>query len=817
MFQTNEIDEKWAEHLADDNIRSLTLVGERRAGLSTACDEIVRAAFQRRGTVTPVIIQIDAQGLPSPQDESAGARQTTSRRFIEILAQLTTAAFPGVSSEVPPVADPGERLAWTLARAQRGGRPPLLVIDHFEYLMSRLDTYAWEILRSLVDQRKLQLLLLSRFIIREVDPLTGSRLFGVVPSMFILRPLPPPDRQQLAAEVLLQNGVATNEAVVAYIADLGGGWRWLTTELARIVAQYSSQLPAVTRATVDQAIGASRARVRDLLQLIAGWIAPERELDPILAMEMEREAAASFELLFAPTGLKTPLDPHQQRLQRLGHIEIMDNVFRFSSSLMRSLVLVRWRELRAAGAAIPANYAPWCEADELLRRWLRAHVPAASVAQLVADAGFADAVSVHDTARIWWGQIAGQDPLDELTADALIVVLRRAGFADAWCGRHDESLTQVGRARGTQLHAKSASLWGMNRRNQEEERLHALMGEIPRPASSPVKHRASPRKVVRWLHISDLHLGREQKPGEDYVLRTFLDSLQADMQADEHIRLGPPPDLVFFTGDLANRGTDEDYSRATELFDSILRILGLERRHLFLVPGNHDVHRPDTSYLIRDFDEDDLHKHFNDARWRRLYSERLGSFDRFVASYYAAVPERLQLTPLGFPRPQRVNLVGASLLLHLLNPLLSGGLDDDRGKLLLGLIARRAEFCEAEPADLTIALMHHPPDWLCPSDEQRFNQIIGTNVDFLLGGHVHRGEVRKTISTFGNLCELRAGALFQGDRWENTAQFAEFDIDTRELQVFPIKYNREGNRWVRDTRYGQYPSYTHREILKRRR
>jgi predicted MPP superfamily phosphohydrolase len=307
------------------------------------------------------------------------------------------------------------------------------------------------------------------------------------------------------------------------------------------------------------------------------------------------------------------------------------------------------------------------------------------------------------------------------------------------------------------------------------------------------------------------------KAGEDFVLRSFLNELRRDAGRNPDARLGPRPDLVFFTGDLANQGRSEEYARAAPLLDELLGILSLGRRQLFLVPGNHDVYRPYTKYLQRDYQNDDsIHEVIRDKRWQRLYRERLGGFDEFVRSYFAEVPERLEVTELGFPAPQVVEVAGNSLLIHLLDPLLGSAGDDDKGKLLLGLIARRAEFVDCPQAALRLALMHHPPDWLCVPDADHFAKHVGEHIDLLLGGHVHKGEFKRTISTRGSMCELRAGALFQGHDYENTAQFAEFDFDTRELLVFPVEYKRDRDRWVRDARFGEHPAYTHREVLPAR-
>ena len=101
-----------------------------------------------------------------------------------------------------------------------------------------------------------------------------------------------------------------------------------------------------------------------------------------------------------------------------------------------------------------------------------------------------------------------------------------------------------------------------------------------------------------WLHLSDLHAGMRD---EEY----FFPSVRKDLFADlEHLlnKTGQV-DLVLFTGDLAYRGSQEDYAKAEKILNRLCqglkKISGNEPR-LAVVPGNHDLERPnDTNELAR--------------------------------------------------------------------------------------------------------------------------------------------------------------------------------------------------------------------------
>lgn len=93
-----------------------------------------------------------------------------------------------------------------------------------------------------------------------------------------------------------------------------------------------------------------------------------------------------------------------------------------------------------------------------------------------------------------------------------------------------------------------------------------------------------------WLHLTDLHLGMKGQPHLwPNVRGAFFDNL-----AELHKRCGPW-DVVLFTGDLVQKGSQEEFQRLdAEVFGPLWeRLNGLGSRPILLgVPGNHDLVRP---------------------------------------------------------------------------------------------------------------------------------------------------------------------------------------------------------------------------------
>src|SRR2546426_4288173 len=90
---------------------------------------------------------------------------------------------------------------------------------------------------------------------------------------------------------------------------------------------------------------------------------------------------------------------------------------------------------------------------------------------------------------------------------------------------------------------------------------------------------------VTWLHISDFHIRGGDPYDRDVVLRTLIKS------ANKFRERGRAPDLIFATGDIAYSGKPDQYELATRFFDDLLKATGLQRRNLYVIPGNHDADR----------------------------------------------------------------------------------------------------------------------------------------------------------------------------------------------------------------------------------
>lgn len=289
---------------------------------------------------------------------------------------------------------------------------------------------------------------------------------------------------------------------------------------------------------------------------------------------------------------------------------------------------------------------------------------------------------------------------------------------------------------------------------------------------------------VTWVHVSDLHAGQPGEPGrwgqaQDLVLRD-LEAMQSELG---------PPDAIFFTGDLAFAGTAEDYRLVDGRIDTLLSMFK-EPPPLVVVPGNHDLLRPDGNEVALPY----FHELTQSARRRELgvvdSSAQLflrtlfQNFDswwrsRILADWQKRGLEFVEgLYPGDFalrllPDAAPFGVVGLnSALVHF-----DGRRAGDLVVLQEQMSQRSFElssWLKQQPANLV--LMHHPVDWLDSLARKAFLSDIYSLPDTsplvaCLHGHMHETASMSVSGSSGLQRQyLQAASLFGLEYWGTQAE-----------------------------------------------
>src|SRR6266852_825614 len=230
-----------------------------------------------------------------------------------------------------------------------------------------------------------------------------------------------------------------------------------------------------------------------------------------------------------------------------------------------------------------------------------------------------------------------------------------------------------------------------------------------------------------WLHVSDFHFRGGDPYDRDVVLRALVKSVRAYRDG------GRRPDLVFATGDIAHSGQDNEYEAATAFFDALMEAAGVERRHLFVIPGNHDVNRDQGVGLARTLgSREEADRYFKPTSGKVHITQKQRAFVQWYNCYFKGIrtlPEDSTCGPV-----EAVEVGGLKIGILPINSALFCQDDHDHNTLWVGrrCLDNALEKLGTLGTSLNVALVHHPLDWLSDIESSKIEAALASKVDFIL-------------------------------------------------------------------------------------
>lgn len=187
-------------------------------------------------------------------------------------------------------------------------------------------------------------------------------------------------------------------------------------------------------------------------------------------------------------------------------------------------------------------------------------------------------------------------------------------------------------------------------------------------------------KKIRWLHLSDIHLNQ-----------SGVDTRRMRLHLLEYLKSRDIVcDYIFFTGDLRYAPAGDFAEDTIAFLEALCQAVGTDKRHLFVVPGNHDIDR--------------------NCRERRNAIERISS----EHGYYHPSDGRIQNEDLA-----EISL-GKKQYIRLMEQLFSG----NEQRLTWYRDSEKPHFC-VETEDFNIL---HIDSTLTYSENRERDLIVGTNL-----------------------------------------------------------------------------------------
>jgi predicted phosphodiesterase len=297
------------------------------------------------------------------------------------------------------------------------------------------------------------------------------------------------------------------------------------------------------------------------------------------------------------------------------------------------------------------------------------------------------------------------------------------------------------------------------------------------------------------VHLGDLHI----RNADDHVL------MRGDqvVTAVRSLRVDPSACLVVVPGDVAFSGKADQYRFAHGFFSELLVRLEQEypgiKPEIAFVAGNHDCDMALASDIRKAGQIHNLLEMIEvGGAFVREYLAVQDAFFEFTATFgqvQEASKDRL-LTRRTFVTGRR-HTVGVTCY----NTAWLSENPESPGKLYFP----PALHCATEEltADVEIAVLHHPYNWLQPDSARVFRDALAIRADVILTGHEHQPETYALQRTSG-VVEFVAGQAM-ADARANTNGFNVITIDIAE------------QRWAVHTMVWNGASYTpsERETLQR--
>jgi serine/threonine protein kinase/AAA+ superfamily predicted ATPase/predicted MPP superfamily phosphohydrolase len=312
-------------------------------------------------------------------------------------------------------------------------------------------------------------------------------------------------------------------------------------------------------------------------------------------------------------------------------------------------------------------------------------------------------------------------------------------------------------------------------------------------------------REITWMHISDLHFRETTKEDAKIVFQSLLEDL-AEIQKpiEQGGRYGLKPDFIFVSGDIAFSSQPTQYQLAIDFFDDLLGKAGLEKKFLFMVPGNHDV---DRSVVLADYvnkkldDHAAVRKALTDPQDRKGYMGRFHNFFDFTTHYLG---KEAAFSEENYYRVETRHFKGVDISVLCLNSAWRSYDDGDRANLLVGehqvRQALQKSKADASPDALRIALMHHPFEWLAEKDQEFCSTVLHDECSFILHGHLHKSGMSNSLS-FGNwVTNIAGGACYESIDYTNRYNYVKLDLETGKGNIFLRVFSKEGmGFWTQDS------------------
>lgn len=275
------------------------------------------------------------------------------------------------------------------------------------------------------------------------------------------------------------------------------------------------------------------------------------------------------------------------------------------------------------------------------------------------------------------------------------------------------------------------------------------------------------------LHLSDLHIVSHNDNDYSTALHKMIDHIYVVTEKINKL-------IIVVTGDLVEKGLfNKNDITIKKFFEDLKNKLNKKTIDIIFTPGNHDKVRrilslPNNEKITND---EGFWKNFKDNDWSYFETQFTDylALTKHIREQIFDLPTAFEGT-YGF---HNIKIDNLNVCFLCFNSAWACMGDDDMGKLRIGrfqlddIMKEYQLFLKENNIDLTIALMHHPTNWLNDSEQKYLNQYLidkyRLNTNIILQGHVHDNEVYNWYNQNHSITTFVTGMGWDQQRYLNDA------------------------------------------------
>ena len=276
---------------------------------------------------------------------------------------------------------------------------------------------------------------------------------------------------------------------------------------------------------------------------------------------------------------------------------------------------------------------------------------------------------------------------------------------------------------------------------------------------------------ILLLHASDFHV-KEHEGNPMHIAHDIRKLFIFDAERLSK-KIGSPTALVF-SGDIAATGQEGEYCVAEQMFGTMYEQLKMVGKHIWLVPGNHDIDRNKTIDLDARMLRDSLRKNTIEAAENEFFKnpnmllQPLSAYQDFAGPYNCQIKQESMYWEINTTNSSSVHDYMAVNFDIYIRGISTVSVSDQNDKQMDSLknskndgshmfVARGQLFDlpkrDDDDTPFSILIGHHPPSWWRFTENMK--AIANTRFHLHLFGHEHQFAPQLS----GNAICLKAGAV----------------------------------------------------------